>query len=377
MRDDEDTKPKLVRLEKQSAVDRLHIRSGSAAAVVNIDDNMLIDGIIPNSGLCALYGAPGSTKSFWSLTAALAVARGVPVHGREAEQGGVIYCALEGGGLFTNRIAAYCRHHDIDPRSGAIDNFHLVTDPIDLRSDTGSSAALLAAAAHELGGVKLIVVDTLNRAFAGGNENSPDDMGSFLREAAILASGSKAALLIVHHAGKDSAMGMRGHSSLLGAVDTELKITRNDSGCLLTVSKQRDGEDGTQFAYRTVEVMLGVSAKGREIKSLAIEGAAVEDVKGKPSIRYGDMETEIMRQVELLTTEPSALKTPDGVGWPGTPVPRCRKADVIDRASSNIIMPGDNRRVKTNGIHKAIDRLTQPGPKHSLGQNEGWLWLIR
>jgi hypothetical protein len=123
--------------------------------------------------------------------------------------------------------------------------------------------------------LQLVIVDTLNRSFGGGNENSSDDMGAWITGVGNLQRMFNVALMVLHHSGKDVAKGLRGHSSLLGAVDTELEILRFDGQPkgILTLTKQKDGEDGGRFAFKVVTVStkstdLGLSD---ESSSLAIE----------------------------------------------------------------------------------------------------------
>ena len=363
--------------KQQRRRSKLTARTGSAAAKLVAGDDHLIDGILP-SGPCliTLYGAPGSTKSFWCVAAAIEIARGGTLHGRQCKQGGVIYCALEGSGVFSNRVLAYCLKHNLNP-DVELGNFALVTDPLDLRDRASQSTSELLLLAEELGGVRLIIVDTLARSFGGGNENSPEDMGLLLGNAGRLASETGAAVMLVHHTGKDTAAGMRGHSSLLGATDCSLKVTRSDAGSLLTLDKMRDAEDGVMFAYRAELVPLGHSANGREITSLAVVGAPVEDVRPKPVRRLGELEHELLRQVELLVAEPSAKLTPVGIGWPGSPVRMCLQADVIDRALKNLDVRAHEATEKRRRMYKALKRLTTASSgKQVLGRNEGWLWKL-
>ncbi len=112
--------------------------------------------------------------------------------------------------------------------------------------------------------VDLIVIDTLARAFGGGNENSSEDMGAFITACGHLQDEFRSALMVIHHSGKDAAKGLRGHSSLLGAVDTELELLRFDDQPkgVLTVSKQKDGEDGLRFGFEMVEVEIDQGREG-------------------------------------------------------------------------------------------------------------------
>jgi RecA-family ATPase len=57
-----------------------------------------------------------------------------------------------------------------------------------------------------------VVIDTLSRALAGGNENAPDDMGALVINTDKVRQLTGAALIYIHHSGKDAALGARGHS---------------------------------------------------------------------------------------------------------------------------------------------------------------------
>jgi hypothetical protein len=79
--------------------------------------------------------------------------------------------------------------------------------------------------------IRLVVVDTLSRAMAGGNENAPDDMSAFIRNIDRIRQETGAHVLIVHHCGKDAAKGARGHSCLRAATDTKIELSHDtDTG---------------------------------------------------------------------------------------------------------------------------------------------------
>jgi hypothetical protein len=121
---------------------------------------------------------------------------------------------------------------------------------------------------------ELVVIDTLARAFGGGNENASEDMGAFITAAGAIQGRYDCALLVVHHAGKDATKGLRGHSSLLGAVDTELEIIRIEDAPkgILHISKQKDGEDGQRYGFQMITVELSTTLIGFDtITSLAVE----------------------------------------------------------------------------------------------------------
>jgi hypothetical protein len=123
------------------------------------------------------------------------------------------------------------------------------------RADIVRGAKLLAARSGSH--VKLIVVDTLARAMAGGDENSSEDMGALISGADAIREATGAHVSLVHHSGKDGAKGARGHSSLRGAVDTEIEIRREQVGVSSArVTKQKEGETrGTwEFSLHKVDL---------------------------------------------------------------------------------------------------------------------------
>ena len=219
----------------------------------------LIDGVIPDRSFIALYGPPGSFKSFHALHIAHCVATKKDWMGRRVKKSGaVLYLAGEGFGGIGARIKACKIHHQIE--QGA--PIYIVRHQLNLRSSAEDFNALMMAIVQlvEQTGMEfcLAIVDTLARAFGGGNENSSEDMGAFITAMGKIQEFLNCALMVLHHSGKDAAKGLRGHSSLLGAVDTELELLRFDEQMkgVLTISKQKDGADNERFGFEMVEVEI-------------------------------------------------------------------------------------------------------------------------
>ena len=220
----------------------------------------LVKDFLPAGGLGALYGKPGSYKSFVALYLAAAVATGTPAFDRETVAGDVIYIAGEGGAGLKKRRDAFAKHYGMTPGTRVF----FLRAQLNLRSTLDDAAALVTAARALSLRPALVIVDTLARAFAGGNENASEDMGAFIAVIGHLQEAlAGPTMLLVHHSGKDEARGMRGHSSLFGAVDTELEVVKlSAEGALtrtgkMTVTKQKDGEDDFSVSYRLEHVQLG------------------------------------------------------------------------------------------------------------------------
>jgi len=213
----------------------------------------LVDRIVPEKGFMALYGPPGTFKSFIALHLAAMIASGDSWLAHEVPNAGeVLYIAGEGHGGIGTRISGLRHAYELKDIPVGV-----IRSQVNLRSSDQDFADLIAAIrASEIQRPKLIIIDTLARAFGGGNENASEDMGSFISNCGRLQEATGAALLVVHHSGKDASLGLRGHSSFLGAVDTQIEITRHTdqmSGTL-KVTKQKDGKDGVEihFSMETV-----------------------------------------------------------------------------------------------------------------------------
>ena len=110
--------------------------------------------------------------------------------------------------------------------------FALVATPVNMldpAADVHRVIATIRAASKQFGlPVSLVVLDTLARSVAGGNENASEAMGAFVVNSDHIRHKTGAHVMAVHHSGKDAAKGARGHSSLKGAVDTEIELTRDE-----------------------------------------------------------------------------------------------------------------------------------------------------
>ena len=245
--------------------------------------NWLVEGVIPEKSFVALYGPPASFKSFIAMDIAECIASGRDWLGNKINgTGPVLYIAGEGHGGIGARIAAIKQHHNT-PDSAQV---YVVRSQINLRSSVDDFTNLILAIdelVQELGvDLRMIVIDTLARAFGGGNENSSDDMGAFIQATGKIQNRYKCSLMLLHHAGKDTTKGLRGHSSLLGAVDTQMEIMRfpETTKGLILMSKQKDGEDGQRYGFEAITVDIDRSDLGLENgSSLVIEASEVGDMK--------------------------------------------------------------------------------------------------
>jgi hypothetical protein len=221
-----------------------------------------IRSLLPQVGLAALFGPSGSGKSFLTLDLSAAVASGsFDWYGMRVTQCPVTYCVLEGEGGMGKRIAAWEKYHAKklpDSLRFIVQQFD-ITVPADIEE--------LAAAIRKAGGASgLIVLDTLNRAAPGADENSSKDMGVIIANAKALQELTGGMVLLVHHTGKDESKGMRGHSSLFAAMDCVIGVVTG-AGLGWTITKSKDDATGAQHGFRLQQVVVGQDDDGDDITS--------------------------------------------------------------------------------------------------------------
>ncbi|MDB4759173.1 AAA family ATPase [Akkermansiaceae bacterium] len=260
-----------------------------------------VEGVLTVGGLSVVYAAPGAGKSFFVLDLAACVASERPWRKREVDGGPVVYFCLEGVKGFMNRILLL-------RGSGKLPDhvpFHIVSTGLDFFKE-GDIAGFIEAITATLGEVKprLIVIDTLARSMPGGNENAGEDMGKAIDGAGALQAAFGSHVCLVHHSGKDTTRGTRGHSSLKGAVDTEIELTKDEAAKIITaeVTKQKDLEQGQRFPFRLVPSIVGMNERGKEVTSCRVEHLNQSEAPAKPK-RGRKPKYSSVRLLELLPVE--------------------------------------------------------------------------
>ncbi len=222
-------------------------RMSLAASAARADEaeDPLIEGLLDRGAMSVMYGDSNVGKTFVALELAYCVATGRPWNGHKVRKGLVVYVVAEGGRGIHKRAAALIKKFGDEAPL-----FVLIVQPIDMLHPEVDLKALIkevkAIEAEKGAKCELIDLDTLSMVFAGGEENGSADMGSFVGNVGRLRAATGAHVQTVHHTGKDKAKGMRGHSLLRAATDTEIEI--NETGGL-KVTKQRDIEVKLELGF--------------------------------------------------------------------------------------------------------------------------------
>lgn len=294
-----------------------------ASELVDVKVKWLVDGILPADSFAAIYGKPGSYKSFAALYLSGMIASGREAFGRVTESGAVVYIAAEGGAGLKRRKDALFKEHGL-PADAPLFFIKASVNLFSTLEDRDAIAAAIEALAIK---PALIVIDTFARVTAGADENQVKDVSQAINVIATLQNQFSATVLIVHHSGKDESRGMRGSTALLGAVDSEISCEKiSPEGASerigrLTVTKQKDGEDNLALAYKMTLVPLSdidadaaslalVPLEGEELAAMQSKGGKGAKLKGNALEAFNALKTAI---ADAGVTPPIGERAPKGV----------------------------------------------------------------
>jgi hypothetical protein len=210
----------------------------------------------------------------------------------------------------------------------------------------------------------LLVIDTLNRAAPGADENSSSDMGDIIESCNELQRAVGGMVLVIHHTGKDGAKGLRGHSSLLASLDAAIEVSRFETQRQWSVAKCKDDADGVSCGFQLHQVDVCQDEWGGVESSCAV----VADEALERVTRSVRPRGQNQRAAFEALAEPLAQTTLIGQGS-APPDARClplRRALEIVRSR----LGGDERH-RMERATLAINGLKGRG---IYGGDDDWLW---
>jgi len=209
---------------EQSLAERIAARLLSAEDLIAMPPpSWRIDGMLMAGTVVTLFGEPASYKTFVALDLSLSIGMKLPWQAREVDGGPVIYISGEGIGGLGMRLAAwkeaFARETEVfDVHSGTFKKEPLTgvsffPGQLNLLDPERRDALAEIVRVRQ---PKLLVIDTLQRAMVGGDENSTRDVGRVYEAADVCREQAPGlTTMAVHHTTKDGAT-YRGASVIEG-----------------------------------------------------------------------------------------------------------------------------------------------------------------
>ncbi len=189
----------------------------------NRQHDWLIKDFLLTRTLILLFGETGSFKSFLAIGIGLCVATGIDWYGCSVKRPGpVFYICGEGFAGIAKRLKAWQKHTKYE---GQIP-FFTSNGPADFSDSecVKQIVEIISKMVAQFGQPALVIVDTLNRNFGTGDENSTADMTRFITGLDHLKHELDTTIMIVHHTGLGDKQRSRGSSALKAAVDVEYRL---------------------------------------------------------------------------------------------------------------------------------------------------------
>ena len=328
------------------------------------------------AGLIIVWGPPKCGKSFWTFDVTMHIARGEPYRGRPVQQGTVVYLALEGGNGFRRRVEAYRQEHDVTEAP-----FYLITDRVDLiRDHRALIDCIREAIATDDGTPAIVVIDTLNRSLAG-SESSDEDMASYIQAADAVRAAFDCAITIVHHCGVDGTR-PRGHTSLTGAVEAQIAVTRDDDkNIVVTVEWLKDGQEGDVIVSELETVVVGADDDGEAITSCVVR-AVDGELPSPPSTSKKKGRGEAKSLVTFRAAFTEALDTMGKIIRVRSDGPQVRAVNVSDvkwqfnkRWATGETDPEKRKEAQRRAFERLLKALPTEFVTCVQDQTE-WIWML-
>lgn len=344
-----------------------------------------------------VYGPPGCGKSFLladlMLTAAASVlperqTEDTEWFGYRTNPFGVVYVVAEGADDFVIRLHAWRLNQGIE--TNAVLPFVFLPSSIDMRSDDADTKRLT----EEIKGIDIemrrrcgvgvgaVVIDTVSRALAGGNENASDVMGAFVSNCESIQKQTGTAIIGVHHGGKEAGRGPRGHEALLGAADFVFEVMPRDDEHHTNrwaVRKLKAGPAGAERNFALKPMTVDQDDDGDPITScVVVSQEETEIASGKKNKGYPATQGEVeFLRVLGEAIEQHGVMPPSDLELPGIVNLIVNTEDVrkLFRERYAMTEDGDEQKVASR-LRQRWSRATKSLLRNRIiGSSEPWIWM--
>jgi len=206
--------------------------------------NWIVEPLFSKGSLSVIVGASGSLKTYAMLDAGLCVAAGKNWLGFPTKQTSVLYIDEESG---DSRIAF--RVKQIMLGEDIPNSIPFMASPLPRLNFTKDEDVQLLRdqiVKHAFG---LVIIDAMIDVIGDADENSASSINPVMMQLSKLAKETKAAIILIHHTGKDNKY--RGSTAIPGSVDLMMYLKKEQEKTLtFSIIKARDIDDDLKFTGR-------------------------------------------------------------------------------------------------------------------------------
>jgi KaiC/GvpD/RAD55 family RecA-like ATPase len=301
----------------------------------------LIRDMLQPQSVAVVFGPPKGGKTFTTTDLLMHGAHGMEWHGHEVPRPlRVAFLAGEGRTGLKVRLHAWLEHHDTAQLGG---DFRLLPEALSLPDRVTEVVELLRVYRPDA-----VAVDTLNAYYGPGDENSTQDMSSFVASLRRVRDAVGCAVIVLHHTGLADAGRERGSNVLRAAADVVIQVGKDEGGTGLVgfqVVTARDfGEWEQPLSLRLKRVETDwTDDQGRPMATCIVESATMPVTLAGRGRKLSDKQRITVDVVRELAAERGK----------GNDQALIARADIIERA----VARGVNRTVVYRHIEQLADRM--------------------
>lgn len=229
----------------------------------------VVAGIFEENIHAGVVAPPESGKSLFVLNVAACVATGHPFHGHSVKQGLVVYLAGEGHNGIKRRLQAIEHRYRLGIATAPLVVSKAPASFIDPVEVLRVREAIDGAVELFKQPLRLLIVDTVIRYIAPGDDNKAQDMAAYL--AAVDVLRGEATAISCHHPGHADATRARGSSNWKAGLDAEYSIGKEGEVITVTCQKMKDGDRPAPFSFRIEQApTLAAREDGSPVMSVVI-----------------------------------------------------------------------------------------------------------
>lgn len=279
-----------------------------------VPPDYLVHGILHRGFLYSLTGRTGSGKTAVMLRlSAMVAGLGKSLGDTEIEQGRVLYFAGENPDDVRMRVIAMCEATKKEPRDL---NMYILEGRTSIENDIDR----IRERVLQIGGVSLVVVDTMRAYFDGENENDNVQMGQFartLRDKLTTLPGKPCVVVLCHptKAATNDNLQPAGGGAFIAEVDGNLTCTTEDLIATIHWQGKIRGQDFNplifEIAVKSPDKLR--DSKGRQITSVVARPLSEEDYQRRVQSAQRDED----RVWQALRDDPDAsmAEIATKLGW--------------------------------------------------------------
>jgi len=182
--------------------------------------------------------------------------------GKKTAECKVGYGLGEGKSSLLKRVQAWITHNEPTPEELIkLDLNFRTTFEVPQLASKASVDNMLADLEKENFHPDVIAIDTFARSMVGLDENDAKDTGLWIESADRLRQLGFG-VIFLHHTKKNILEGQsgvvyRGSSAIMGAMDTAMTLQRTGGSCTLTITKQKDHDEGAPMTFNRLIMFAG------------------------------------------------------------------------------------------------------------------------